>query len=781
MSYFEFPHTRSYDGDLGYIIKRLDELTQKYGEFMEYNQIKFADPLDWNINSSYIAWNIVFDTASRGYYISLKPVPAGVSIENTDYWELIIPFKVDNTINIESYNPVSNHAVAQGLTSVQNSVSNVSRLLQAEGQARESADTELSTRIGTNADNIATLSGNLTHETTARETFDNNIAMDVNALTARVDNIAQTITPGSTSGDIELADIRVGANGITYPNAGDAVRGQYNELNTDLELINVNDVIIPSFELGAIAFSTSSISFQTSTTAIRTPQLKPVRVKARSKISLTNYDDFKFKVAVLRDSDSKYDYTSYLQTDYYVVSDGVAFIVIAYEDDTTITDIDTVRKILRIDNNIIYENDELYSNIKENNAFIPDAFMDGSSSTANFKPPYNNGKAYRVGNPKLLTFNYDVMITAKTGFRFYTGVNHNGIWSDLGWLTSLELTAGDLLALTIARTTEDTSEIADVEEFVSNVNINTVNISTVDSEKISEYMEHFYYSDSAEAYLFFTDPHVMGVNGSFNAFTFKSMMDNIKDTFANTSAQYVVCGGDWLNSGDTIEQAAVKLGYVAGQMRSYFPDCYYPIVGNHDFNYLGVDENNQRLSESDWVSNNAMHNFWFSDFEHCYYKFKKNVALNYVLNTRTDYNGTNAYDQTMITWLANNLISDNPAHATIMMHLYVTSGTNVPTRVEAVGAIIAAFNAHAVCELNETDHGMVATFDFTNTTGHIDYVLAGHNHADYEGTLGGVPLILTINTTANGQFNYDMIFADYTNHKLYLTRFGYGSSREIDI
>ena len=30
MAYFEFPHTRSYEGDLGFIIKKLMELTDKY-------------------------------------------------------------------------------------------------------------------------------------------------------------------------------------------------------------------------------------------------------------------------------------------------------------------------------------------------------------------------------------------------------------------------------------------------------------------------------------------------------------------------------------------------------------------------------------------------------------------------------------------------------------------------------------------------------------------------------------------------------------------------------
>ena len=85
--------------------------------------------------------------------------------------------------------------------------------IEAEAAARAAADT--------------TLQNNINAEASTRATQDA-------VLSARMDTFS-SLPSGSTAGNAELLDIRVAADGTTYPSAGDAVRGQVDDLKSLLD------------------------------------------------------------------------------------------------------------------------------------------------------------------------------------------------------------------------------------------------------------------------------------------------------------------------------------------------------------------------------------------------------------------------------------------------------------------------------------------------------------------------------------------------------------------
>lgn len=103
----------------------------------------------------------------------------------------------------------------------------------------EQNELETNTNNNINAQNtkinsIQTQQTNLASEQTNLASEQTNLASQQTTLSNRMDTFT-SLSEGSTTGDAELQDIRVGANGVTYPNAGDAVRGQYSQLKEDLD------------------------------------------------------------------------------------------------------------------------------------------------------------------------------------------------------------------------------------------------------------------------------------------------------------------------------------------------------------------------------------------------------------------------------------------------------------------------------------------------------------------------------------------------------------------
>ena len=86
MGAFEyFPYTNFHDLNLNWIVQELEKLTGDVRDFISINAIKYANPIQWDITSQYEKNTVVLDKNGNAY-LSVQAVPAGVSLDRTEYW-----------------------------------------------------------------------------------------------------------------------------------------------------------------------------------------------------------------------------------------------------------------------------------------------------------------------------------------------------------------------------------------------------------------------------------------------------------------------------------------------------------------------------------------------------------------------------------------------------------------------------------------------------------------------------------------------------------------------
>jgi hypothetical protein len=227
------PYTNFHDLNLDWIMEVLNEFNTKLTNFVSLATIKYANPIQWDITSQYEANTVVVDSKGNAY-LSVQPVPSGVSLDRTEFWtkignfdELWADVKKAITPNDEEHSPtatadravndlvwvngalvrvtramIAGDAYVPGSNCVSSSTNEVLHYLinafneglSAEKTAREHADTELQTAIDAEKtareDADTQLQTDINNETQARKDADTQLQTDIDAeKTARKEAI----------------------------------------------------------------------------------------------------------------------------------------------------------------------------------------------------------------------------------------------------------------------------------------------------------------------------------------------------------------------------------------------------------------------------------------------------------------------------------------------------------------------------------------------------------------------------------------------------------------
>ena len=83
--------------DIGWLIDKIQEVSNELDQAIDLRTIHYADPINWDITTQYQANTVVVDNKTGVAYISSQNVPAGVLLTNTTYWNPI--FNYNDAIN----------------------------------------------------------------------------------------------------------------------------------------------------------------------------------------------------------------------------------------------------------------------------------------------------------------------------------------------------------------------------------------------------------------------------------------------------------------------------------------------------------------------------------------------------------------------------------------------------------------------------------------------------------------------------------------------------------
>ena len=279
-----------------------------------------------------------------------------------------------------------------------------------------------------------------------------------------------------------------------------------------------------------------------------------------------------------------------------------------------------------------------------------------------------------------------------------------------------------------------------------------------------------------ESFLFFTDPHLAESSGWENLCM--EFIAQIQKYYNSTPTSFCLCGGDWLGNNDLPAEACFKMGYIDGFMHSMFDNCYM-LVGNHDTNYQG-----KLTPESEtWttrLSDQSIRDLWYRG-GNAYYEFMGASTRFFCFDTGIEAQALSAndnYGYEQANWFASKLLTNTVEHIALAAHiLYYDSSNNMQPLTQLVLSIAQEFNTRGSISVDGTP------YNFSECTGTVEFLIAGHMHSDGTATISGIPCIMTTWVRDNESYGptFDLVLVDYDAGEIKTVRVGDGSDRTISL
>lgn len=273
-----------------------------------------------------------------------------------------------------------------------------------------------------------------------------------------------------------------------------------------------------------------------------------------------------------------------------------------------------------------------------------------------------------------------------------------------------------------------------------------------------------------DAFLYFTDPHISPNDASFNNY-----INTLHNYYSESSTEFCLCGGDWLNNMDTQVEAKDKLRAINSVTNDIFDNRFYHVLGNHDTNYQGrLNEssvkNTGQLSQADIIES------LYPKQKQSFFSFKTNESKFIILNTGIDwdYNIDNLR-LAQINWFANELQNNEKNHIVILLHIYTNDLINPHPFSEKIMNISEAFNYRLKYSINNK------TYDFKYSTGKIACFICGHCHIDFVDNNTSIPVVGTSHLKDGEIPTFDLCLIDWDKNTLNMIRVGTGYSRVINL